>query len=99
MAAETMQHAHYVYLLRCADKTFYVGCTDDLNGRLAEHQQGKGVGLTAKRLPATLAWRRAFPTRALARAAERQVKQWNRAQKEALIGGDFRLVKLLDGGG
>ena len=94
-----MERPHYVYLLHCADDTYYVGQTSDLNRRLEQHRQGQGVGLTPKRLPVRLAWRRAFPTRGVARAAEKQVKQWDRAHKEALIAGDFRLLARLDGGG
>lgn len=42
-------------------------------------------------------WRQEFPDRDAARAAEQQIKRWNRAKKEALIAGDFDLLHLLAG--
>ena len=43
---------YYVYSLKCRDG-YYVGCTDDLKGRLARHQKGQ-VPATANRLPIKL---------------------------------------------
>ena len=83
------------YMLRCADGSYYVGHTDDLDRRMDEHRSSAVPGYTQRRTPVELVWSEAFPDREQAFAAERQVKGWSRAKKEALIAGDFDLLKLL----
>lgn len=62
------------YILRCRDGTYYVGHTDDLERRIAQHQSGAIAGYTSKRLPVTLLWTQDFQTREEAFAAERKLK-------------------------
>jgi predicted GIY-YIG superfamily endonuclease len=81
--------AFYCYILRCADGSYYCGHTDDLEHRVLQHQAGKGSDYTARRQPVSLIWSQDFPTRHEALAAERQIKGWSRAKKEALIAGDW----------
>ena len=85
----------YTYLLRCNDGSYYAGHTDDLENRIAQHRTGALGGYTAKRLPVTLVWSDRFPTRDEAFAAERQIKGWSRAKKEALIAGDWSRISAL----
>ena len=85
----------YAYLLRCNDSSYYAGHTDDLELRIAQHQSGALGGYTAKRLPVVLVWSESFPTRDDAFAAERRIKGWSRAKKEALIAGDWALISRL----
>ena len=85
----------YAYLLRCNDGSYYAGHTDDLETRIAQHQTGALGGYTAKRLPVTLVWSAEFPTRDEAFAAERRIKGWSRAKKEALIAGDWGRISEL----
>ncbi|QIG52959.1 GIY-YIG nuclease family protein [Altererythrobacter sp. BO-6] len=85
----------YAYILLCNDGSYYVGHTDDLDFRLGQHQAGALGGYTAKRLPVKLVWSESFPTRDEAFAAERRIKGWSRAKKEALIAGDWELVSRL----
>ncbi len=87
--------AFYTYLLRCSDGHFYVGHTDDLDMRLSQHQSGEIAGYTQKRRPVSLAWSEQFQSRDDAFAAERQIKGWSRAKKEALILGDWDLLQSL----
>lgn len=87
--------AFYVYLLRCTDGSYYVGQTDDLSKRMAEHEAGEGGDWTARRLPVELAWSESFGARDEAREAERQIKGWGRAKKEALVRGDWDAIALL----
>lgn len=82
------------YMLRCADGSYYLGHTDELEKRIAEHQHGEGCAWTKSRLPVELVWRQEFPDREAARAAEQQIKRWSRAKKEALIEGNFDLLRL-----
>jgi len=85
----------YAYMLRCSDGSYYVGHTDDLEKRVGEHSLGQGCIYTSSRLPVELVWSQEFATREEAKAAESQVKGWNRAKKEALIAGRFDIVSAL----
>jgi len=77
------------YVLRCADGSYYVGHTDDLERRVAQHQSGEIKGYTSSRLPVELMWSQEFSSREEALTAEFQVKDWSRAKKEALFRGDW----------
>lgn len=87
--------AFYTYLLRCNDGSYYAGHTDNLEARVAQHQSGLLEGYPAGRLPVQLVWSEAFPTRDEAFAAERRIKGWSRAKKEALIAGDWGRIRVL----
>ena len=87
--------AFYAYLLRCSDGSYYAGHTDDIDYRPAQHQRGTLGGYTAKRRPVALVWTDSFPSRDDAFAAERRIKGWSRAKKEALIAGDWALISRL----
>ena len=85
----------WAYMLHCADRSFYVGHTDDLDARIGAHQSGLIPGYTSKRLPVTLVWSDEFPSRYEALEAERRIKGWSRAKKLALIRGDWSLISDL----
>jgi tRNA/rRNA methyltransferase len=87
----------FAYILRCADGSYYTGSTDELEKRIAEHQNGEGCTWTRKRLPVEFVWRQEFSTREEAKEAEYQIKGWSRAKKEALIAGDYDLLHILAG--
>ena len=81
-----------VYILRCADGSYYTGSTGNLEMRLAQHQAGYFKGYTNSRLPVDLAWQQDFATEHEAFACERQIKGWTRAKKEALLRGEFEAL-------
>ena len=85
----------FAYLLRCNDGSYYVGHTDQMQYRLAQHQMGEGSQYTCSRLPVRLVWCQEFTTRDEAKAAEKRLKGWSRAKKEALIEGRFDRISLL----
>ena len=85
----------HAYLLCCNDGSFYTGHTDNLELRIAQHECGAIEGYTAQRLPVKLAWCEAFETREEALSAERQIKGWSRAKKQALIDGNWDLMSEL----
>jgi len=86
----------HVYMLRCADGSYYVGSARrGLERRLSEHNSGAFGGYTSKRLPVELVWAEHFPDITDAIAAERQLKGWSRAKKEALVKGDYGTTRLL----
>src|SRR5215467_4644889 len=87
----------FVYILLCADRSYYVGSApgEDLAPRIAQHDSGLYGGYTFTRRPVQLAWSQHFEQITDAIAAERQLKGWSRAKKEALIRGDWNLVQRL----
>lgn len=83
----------YVYILKCADGTYYTGCTNDLSRRLNEHYLGaSSTSHTVTRRPVELVWSEEVGTLGEALFHERQIKGWSRARKEALIRDDFDLI-------
>jgi predicted GIY-YIG superfamily endonuclease len=85
----------WMYIVRCADDSYYVGHTEDLEKRLAMHQDGTLRGYTAKRRPVTLIYAEVFDSRDEAFHRERQVKGWSRAKKEALANNDWQTLRRL----
>jgi putative endonuclease len=86
----------HVYMLQCADGSYYVGTARlGLDRRVSEHNNGVYGGYTSKRLPVVLVWAEHFPDITDAIAVERQIKGWSRAKKEALIRGDYGSIQLL----
>ncbi len=83
------------YLLRCSDGSFYAGHSDNLEIRLAQHEAGQGSAYTEPRRPIVLVWSEQFGTRDEALAAERRIKGWSRAKKQALIEGDWARLSWL----
>ena len=76
----------YVYILKCNDGSFYTGYTDNLAKRLVQHSQAHFKNCyTVKRLPVRLAFQGAFKTKKRALIIEKQIKEWSKKQKEALI--------------
>ena len=86
----------WLYILRCADGSYYVGTTrTDLEVRVAQHQTGHFGGYTSTRRPVVLVYSERFARIEEAIAAERQIKGWSRAKKEALIAGRFDRLRAL----
>lgn len=84
----------WIYILRCSDGTYYTGHTDDLERRVAEHQAGTFPGYTHDRRTVELVFSETFTDRIDALERERQVKDWSRKKKEALIRGDWAAVSV-----
>jgi putative endonuclease len=76
-----------LYILRCADGTYYTGITTDVTRRIDEHngRSGSGAKYTASRRPVTLVYEDSFPSRSAALKEELRVKKLTRAQKQDLI--------------
>ncbi|MBO9536942.1 GIY-YIG nuclease family protein [Herbaspirillum sp.] len=87
--------AFYVYLLRCSDGSYYVGHTDDIETRMAQHQSAAVRSYTSTRLPVELLKSESFVTREEALTAEQQLKGWSRKKKEAWLAGDFEELRRL----
>ena len=74
-----------VYILRCSDDTLYTGWTNDINRRLAAHNEGRGAKYTRGRRPVTLAYLEEFATKEEAMSREARIKKLSRAQKFLLL--------------
>ena len=86
----------FVYIVRCADKSLYVGTTrDTLEMRIAQHNAGSFGGYTSTRLPVALIFSEWFANITDAIAAQRKLKKWTRAKKKAFIRGDFGALREL----
>ena len=86
----------WVYILECADGTYYTGCTSNLERRLDEHERGiYPNSYTACRRPVKLVWTEACDTMRDALAAEDQIKGWSHKKKEALINERFDVLHEL----
>jgi putative endonuclease len=91
-----MTEGAHLYIVRCVDGSYYTGTArSGLEQRVAQHNSGAFDGYTAKRRPVALVSSQWFDRIADAIAAERQVKGWSRAKKEALIRGDFDQLRAL----
>ncbi|WP_151083460.1 GIY-YIG nuclease family protein [Nocardioides cynanchi] len=88
----------WTYILECADGSLYVGSTRTIDARVAQHQAGAGSAYTRCRLPVRLVWATEFEHVGEAFAFEKQVQNWSRATRLALIEGRLEdLVELARG--
>jgi predicted GIY-YIG superfamily endonuclease len=85
----------WVYMLKCADDSYYVGHTDDLELRVAQHQSGEMKGYTSNRRPVKCVYSEDCGTRLEALEFERKIKGWTRAKKEALTEGNWARISAL----
>ncbi len=85
----------WVYILRCADGSFYTGSTTDLELRLWQHNEGLGANFTRKRLPVELAYAEESESVELAFVREKQIQGWSRRKKLAVIEGRWNDLPAL----
>ena len=78
----------WMYILECVDGSYYVGSTNDLERRVLEHQEGRAARYTTRRLPVKLVFSEEYNHVAEAFEREKQVQNWSRAKREALIKGN-----------
>ena len=77
---------HYTYILKCSDQSLYVGCTNNLEKRLYQHNNSKsGAHYTKIRRPVTLVYFEKFYTLKKARSREAEIKRWPREKKIDLL--------------
>ncbi|MCW2817900.1 MAG: excinuclease subunit [Marmoricola sp.] len=83
----------HVYMLRCADGSYYVGSTWDLERRVWQHNgPTEGAAYTRSRQPVELVWSGEYESIAEAFSVEKRIQGWSRAKREALIRGDFHVL-------
>ena len=76
---------HYAYLARCNEDSLYAGYTNDLKGREAKHNEGKGAHYTRIRRPIKIVYYEEFHTKSEAMKREYQLKHLKKQGKEELI--------------
>ncbi|MFB6119781.1 MAG: GIY-YIG nuclease family protein [Halobacteriaceae archaeon] len=76
--------SHWVYVLECADGTFYTGYTTDVERRVAEHDAGEGAKYTRGRTPVELVYTEECESRSAALSREYELKQLRHDEKAAL---------------
>ena len=76
-----------LYILKCADGTFYTGITNDLDRRFQQHKDGKAAKYTRARRPVKLLYSEICGNRSAALIRECAVKALKREQKQKLIRG------------
>jgi len=75
-----------VYILKCADETFYTGITTDVIRRLEEHNTSiLGAKYTSGRRPVELVFAKKYKNRSLASKEENRIKKLSREEKAMLI--------------
>ena len=85
----------HMYIVRCSDQSFYVGSTWALAGRVWLHNEGLGSEYTKRRLPVELVYLEEYDRIADAFAREKQVQNWSRAKRIALIEGRMGALPAL----
>jgi predicted GIY-YIG superfamily endonuclease len=75
----------YIYILKCADNTYYTGHTDNIEKRIEEHKSNTYECYTSTRMPVELVYLENFASRAEALEAERKIKKWGKRKKDALV--------------
>ena len=85
----------YMYILKCSDGTYYTGSTKYIDIRIKQHNEGRGANYTKKRLPVELIYYEEYERIDHAFYREKQVQNWSRKKKEALIKGELEEIKFL----
>jgi predicted GIY-YIG superfamily endonuclease len=85
----------WMYILKCTDGSYHVGSTKDLEQGILQHQYGTDAQYTSKRLPIELVYSEEFEHVSEAYTREKQVQNWSRAKREALIEGKHDLFPVL----
>jgi len=87
---------YFVYILLCADNSYYTGVTNDMERRIDEHESGLNPeSYTHERRPVKLVFCERFTEITQAIAFEKQIKGWTRKKKEAIINGNWELLPAL----
>ena len=94
-----LNHNYFVYIVECADKSYYTGVTNDVDERINEHNEGLyPMSYTHSRRPVKLKYFERFQDVSQAIDFEKQVKGWTRKKKEALFSENWEEIKRLSNG-
>jgi putative endonuclease len=96
LTAQSPVRPAWVYILECADGTFYTGWCYDIEARLAAHHAGRAARYTRGRRPVRLRWSETHTTRHDAMRREIAIKRLTRAAKLELIEGNSHVRSQLE---
>jgi len=86
----------YVYILQCMNGTYHTGCCDELSIVLAKYDKYKKLLIDSKvDLPVKLVHQQKFRTEQEAKVVEREMRRWNKRQKQSLINNDWVEISKL----
>ncbi|REA55441.1 GIY-YIG nuclease family protein [Dyadobacter luteus] len=89
-------NTYHVYIVKCKDNSYYTGVTNDIERRIAQHNNGfDKSSYTFSRKPVELVFAYELNDIDQAIAFEKQLKGWSRKKKEAVIRGDWDILKVL----
>ena len=88
----------FMYILLCGNGQYYTGSTTNLEKRVEQHHLGEGANFTKKHLPVRLVYFETFDRIDEAFEREKQIQNWSKSKKEALINRDFKVLKELTKG-
>lgn len=96
MGYKTIMKTYYVYIVKCADLSYYSGITNNIESRLYGHNHGTNPDCyTYKKRPVKLMFDQDFSNPKDAITAEKQIKGWSRKKKEALFQGAWNKIQDL----
>lgn len=87
---------HFFYVLECSDRSYYAGYTNNLERRIAVHNEGKGAKYTRAKLPVHCIYYETYQTKREAMQAEYYFKQLTRKKKEAHIRNGREAVEITE---
>jgi len=94
-----MYKTYWVYILKCNDESYYAGVTNNIDGRIWEHNNDLDKKhYTYKRRPVKLVYCEDYNDINSAITREKQIKGWSRKKKEALINSNFKELSKLSKG-
>lgn len=80
----------YVYIVECADGTYYTGITTDVDRRILEHNFSfRSAKYTRSRRPVKLVYSKLIGTRSAASKEECRIKKLSRSKKKDIINKKF----------
>jgi len=81
----TSSGGFWVYMVECKYGTYYTGWTNDLEKRIAAHNEGRGAKYLRGKGPVILVYKKKFATVKEAQGRERAIKKLSRKKKEELV--------------
>ena len=82
----------WMYILECANGSYYSGSTNNLERRLRQHQSGKGANHTKRYGPVKLVYFEEYRRVQDAFYREKQIQKWTREKKKALIDRNYKAL-------
>lgn len=76
---------YFVYILLCADDSFYIGSTKDVEKRFKKHLEGKGAKYTKSHKPIKIIYQETFSSKSDALKREWELKKLSKSEKEEIV--------------